>query len=131
MILLDTHALIWWFEGSPKLSLAAKAAIENAQRLSRVTISSLSCWEIALLNAHGRIHLSTELHNWIKAIQKLRRVRFIPVDNHIAVASVELPGQFHKDPAHRIIVATALTMNIPLVTIDQKIRAYPHVRTIW
>ncbi|TYQ07150.1 UNVERIFIED_ORG: PIN domain nuclease of toxin-antitoxin system [Zoogloea ramigera] len=131
MILLDTHALIWWFEGSPKLSLAAKAAIENAQRLSRVTISSLSCWEIALLNAHGRIHLSTELHNWIKAIQKLRRVRFIPVDNHIAVASVELPGQFHKDPADRIIVATALTMNIPLVTIDQKIRAYPHVRTIW
>lgn len=130
MILLDTHALIWWFEGSPKLSLAAKAAIENAQRLSRVTISSLSCWEIALLNAHGRIHLSTELHNWIKAIQKLRRVRFIPVDNHIAVASVELPGQFHKDPADRIIVATALTMNIPLVTIDQKIRAYPHVRTI-
>lgn len=131
MILLDTHALIWWFEGSPKLSLAAKAAIENAQRLSRVTISSLSCWEIALLNAHGRIHLSTELHNWIKAIQKLRRVRFIPVDNHIAVASVELPGQFHKDPADRIIVATAITMNIPVVTVDHKIRAYPHVRTIW
>jgi len=131
MILLDTHALIWWFEGSPKLSLAAKAAIENAQRLSRVTISSLSCWEIALLNAHGRIHLSTELHNWITAIQKHRRVRFIPVDNHIAVASVELPGQFHKDPADRIIVATAITMNIPVVTVDHKIHAYPHVRTIW
>lgn len=131
MILLDTHALIWWFEGSPKLSLAAKAAIENAQRLSRVTISSLSCWEIALLNAHGRIHLSAELHTWIAAIQKLRRVRFIPVDNHIAVASVELPGQFHKDPADRIIVATAITMNIPVVTVDHKIRASPHVRTIW
>lgn len=118
-------------KAAPSFLSPPKAAIENAQRLSRVTISSLSCWEIALLNAHGRIHLSTELHNWIKAIQKLRRVRFIPVDNHIAVASVELPGQFHKDPADRIIVATALTMNIPLVTIDQKIRAYPHVRTIW
>ena len=131
MILLDTHALIWWFEGSPRLSLAAKAAIENARRLSRVTISSLSCWEIALLNAHGRIDLSAELHDWIIAIQKLRRVRFIPVNNKIAITSVELPGQFHKDPADRIIVATAITMNIPLVTVDQKIRAYPHVQTIW
>ncbi|MDR7052423.1 PIN domain nuclease of toxin-antitoxin system [Duganella sp. 3397] len=131
MILLDTHALIWWFEGSPRLSLAAKAAIENARRLSRVTISSLSCWEIALLNAHGRIDLSAELHDWITAIEKLRRVRFIPVNNDIAIASVELPGQFHKDPADRIIVATAITMNIPLVTVDQKIRAYPHVQTIW
>ena len=131
MILLDTHALIWWFEGSPRLSLAAKAAIENPRRLSRVTISSLSCWEIALLNAHGRIDLSAELHDWIIAIQKLRRVRFIPVNNKIAITSVELPGQFHKDPADRIIVATAITMNIPLVTVDQKIRAYPHVQTIW
>lgn len=131
MILLDTHALIWWFEGSPRLSLAAKAAIENARRLSRVTISSLSCWEIALLNAHGRIDLSAELHDWITAIEKLRRVRFIPVNNDIAIASVALPGQFHKDPADRIIVATAITMNIPLVTVDQKIRAYPHVQTIW
>lgn len=130
-MLLDTHALIWWFEGSPKRSLAAKAAIENARRLSRVAISSLSCWEIALLNAHGRIHLATELHNWVAAIQKLRRVRFVPVGNNIAVTSVELPGQIHNDPADRIIVATALTMNIPLVTVDQQIRAYAHVQNIW
>ena len=131
MILLDTHALLWWYQGSPRLSLAAKAAIEKSRRISRVGIPAFSCWEIALLNAHGRITLSDELHVWMTTIQKLRRVSFIPVDREIAVASVELPGQFHKDPADRIIVATAMVRNIPLVTIDQKIRAYPHLQTIW
>ena len=53
------------------------------------------------------------------------------VDNEIAVKSVELPGEFHKDPADRLIVATARKMAAPLVTADDKIRAYPHVRTLW
>lgn len=56
---------------------------------------------------------------------------FVAVDNEIAVKSTELPGEFHKDPADRIIVATARKLAAPLITVDDKIRAYPHVRTIW
>ena len=55
----------------------------------------------------------------------------MPVDNVIAVRSTELPGDFHKDPADRFIVATARKLSAPLVTADEKIRAYAHVRTIW
>jgi PIN domain nuclease of toxin-antitoxin system len=56
---------------------------------------------------------------------------FVPVDNEIAVRSVELPGEIHKDPADRMIVATARKLAAPLVTADEKIQNYPHVRTIW
>jgi PIN domain nuclease of toxin-antitoxin system len=55
----------------------------------------------------------------------------LPVDVDIALKSVHLPGQFHKDPADRMIVATARKLAVPLVTKDEKIRAYPHVKTIW
>ena len=58
-------------------------------------------------------------------------MRFLPVDVEIATKSVELPGEFHKDPADRIIVATARKLAAPLITKDDKIRAYPHVKTIW
>jgi len=58
-------------------------------------------------------------------------VRFIPLDNTIALRSIELPGHFHPDPADRIIVATAMTMGLALVTRDQKMLDYPHLQTIW
>ncbi len=58
-------------------------------------------------------------------------MQFIPVDNEIGIEAANLPGEFHKDPADRIIVATGRKFGAPVVTADEKIRAYPHVRTIW
>jgi PIN domain nuclease of toxin-antitoxin system len=55
----------------------------------------------------------------------------VPVDNTITLRSVDLPGNFHPDPADRIIAATAMTMGLPLVTRDDKIRNYQHLKTIW
>jgi PIN domain nuclease of toxin-antitoxin system len=64
-------------------------------------------------------------------VSQVEAVSFVPVDNDIAVKSIELPGEFHKDPADRIIVATARKLGAPLVTVDDRIRSYPHVRTLW
>lgn len=58
-------------------------------------------------------------------------VRFMPVNNEIGIKSTQLPGEFHKDPADRMIVATARKLAVPLVTADQRIIDYPHVKTIW
>ena len=132
MIVLDTHILIWWATGDiSKLSTAAHAAIQTELAEGEIVISAISSWELAALVAKGRIALSMDTDAWLDAVQQLEAVRFMPVDNQIAVKSVTLPGEFHKDTADRMIVATARQLSAPLVTADEKIRTYPHVRTIW
>ncbi len=131
MILLDTHTFVWWHEVDLRLSASARLVIEQEQQTGQVMVSSLSCWEIALLVDRGKLVLSEDIHAWIATIEAQRSVDFIPVDNLIAIASVQLPAGLSRDPADRIIVATAMLRNIPLVTVDRTIRAYPHVQTIW
>ena len=72
-----------------------------------------------------------DISAWLSLVEEIGEVRFIPVDNAIAVDAVALPGEFHKDPADRLIVATARKLGAPIVTADEKIRNYAHVRTIW
>ncbi|TFW23417.1 type II toxin-antitoxin system VapC family toxin [Duganella callida] len=131
MILLDTHALVWWVEFSPRLSNTARQAIATERQSGRIGISAFSCWQIALLVSRGKLSISNEINTWLAAIEALNRICFIPVDHAIAVRSVYLPAGLHDDPADRIIVATAMMKNIPIVTVDTRIRAYPHVQTIW
>lgn len=132
MIVLDTHALLWWASGEHgQLSRAALQAIEAELDGGCIAISSISAWELAMLVARGRVALSFDSSEWLALTAQIEAVRFVPVDNEIAVKSVELPGEFHKDPADRIIVATARKLGAPLVTADEKILAYPHLRTIW
>ncbi len=113
------------------LSGRAEQAIAQAVKQKGVIISSISTWEIALLVARERLALTIDVRDWIRKTEGLPFVRFMPVDNTIALRSVSLPGLFHQDPADRIITATAMTMGIPLVTRDNKILSYPHVQTIW
>ena len=72
-----------------------------------------------------------DVEEWLSAVEQIEAVNFVPVDNEIAVRSAQLPGEFHKDPADRIIVATSRKLGAPLVTADEKIRGYRHVRSIW
>lgn len=131
MIVLDTHAWLWWISNPEKLGLAAASAIEQAMQENGILISSISTWEIALLVSKGRLTLSIDVRDWVRKTESLPFIRFIPVDNTIALRSVDLPGDFHPDPADRIIVATALSTGLPLITKDEKIRACSFVRTIW
>jgi len=132
LILLDTHCLFWWVNGdSGKLSANAVDAIAAERPGGQILVSSITAWETAMLVARGRLGLAMDVTPWLAAVQEIEEVRFVPVDNEIAAQAVALPGLFHKDPADRMIVATARRFGSPLVTADEKILGYPHVRTIW
>lgn len=131
MIVLDTHTLVWWVTDDGLLSKKAKSVIEREQSEGEIMVSAISAWEITMLVTQERLVLSMEVNSWLSTVGAIEGLRFLPVDVEIAAKSVELPGVFHKDPADRMIVATARKLSVPLVTQDEKIRAYPHVRTIW
>ncbi len=132
MIVLDTHALVWWVNGDSALFRAAGRAIERERkRQGEIVISSISAWEIAMLIQKERLVLSMDVETWLRTVAEVPGVRFVPVDNDVAVESTRLPGRFHKDPADRLIVALARTLSAPLVTSDRRIRGYRHVKTIW
>jgi len=131
VIVLDTHALIWWVTNDVALSKKAKTAIERERAGGEIIVSAISAWEIAMLVERETIAFSMDVENWLATVQQIPGVRFTPVDVDISLKSVQLPGEFHKDPADRLIVATARKFAAPLVTKDLEIRAYAHVKTIW
>lgn len=131
MILLDTHVWVWWVGEPERLSARARKAIDEARVTDRVAVSSISVWEVALLVSKGRLQLTLDVDDWIARSEALPFLRFIPVDNHIARRSVSLPPPLHDDPADRIITATAMILDVQLVTKDQRMREYEPVETVW
>ncbi len=131
MILLDTHALIWWLLQSPQLSKNAAKRINEELKVNKILVSSISIWEISLLAHKNRLPLSVYPDIWLKKIEGFPELEFVPVNNTIAFESTILPGTFHSDPADRFIVATARVSGAALLTKDAKIRKYKHVETIW
>jgi len=131
VIVLDTHSWVWWANGSDELSRAARTRTEAALREDRLLVSSISVWEVAMLVERGRLRLAIAVDEWVGQAERIPGLRFVPVTNAIALRSMQLPGRFHKDPADRIIVATALSHGATVVTRDDRIRGYEHVRTVW
>jgi PIN domain nuclease of toxin-antitoxin system len=128
MIVLDTAAWIWRASDPKALSQRARRAIEEAER---VLVSAISVWEVALLVAKRRIQIDRSVEQWVDIALALPGIQLAPLEPAIAIRSTKLPGEFHPDPADRIIVATALEHGVPVVTPDERIRAYPHVQSTW
>ncbi len=132
MIVLDTHTLIWWVNQDEKLSSAAKEAIGGELvNGGQLLISAITAWEIAMLLEKGCLALTMDLDEWLATVSSIEQVLFVPIDVGVGVQSVRLPGEFHSDPADRMIVALARQYAVPLVTADRKILNYKHVKTIW
>ena len=133
MIVLDTHALIWWVNGDSKLSARARKVIESEMTVDggKILVSAITAWEIAMLVNKNRLVLTMDLIEWLDTVRSIDAVQFVPIDNEVAVRSVQLPGDFHPDPADRMITALARHYSAMLVTNDDKIRNYRHVKTIW
>ena len=131
MVLLDTHAWVWFVSNPENLSDQARSSIEAAMEKKAIHISSISTWEVALLVSRNRLKLTMNVQDWIQRSEALPFMKFIPVNNSIAVQSVYLPPPLHNDPADRIIIATALSLGMPVVTKDEKIINYSHIETIW
>jgi PIN domain nuclease of toxin-antitoxin system len=129
MLILDTHIWVWWNQDDPQLSLCQKTAIEDA-RGKGIGICTISLLEIARLVQRGRIALPKPTHEWFDMALTQEGIMLISITPEIAIGSVALPDTFHKDPADRLIVATARAYNCPLVTADKEILAYPHVKLV-
>lgn len=131
MILLDTHAWVWWMANPARLSPKAAEAIRKAEKGSEIGIGAISCWELAMLVAKGRIGLSLDVEEWIEKSLKLPAVRLLELTPKIAVLSSRLEGRPPSDPADRILIATAKAHGIPVVTKDGEIRDYLYVEAVW
>lgn len=131
MILLDTHAWIWWLTNPERLPSKATKAIREAMKNYRVVISAMSVWEIAMLCAKGRLEFATDYREFIRQTEKLAFVQFVAPDNAILLNSVNLPDYTGRDPADRIIIATANHLSATLISKDDTMREYRQVRTLW
>ncbi len=129
MILLDTHAWIWWVSAPEHLSSRASEAIDAAVSIG---VSPISAWEIATKAARGRLELDRPVDVWVTQALARPRVEVVALSPAIAVSAGLLGGAgFHGDPADRILVASARSQRCPLVTKDTRIRAWPDVETLW
>ncbi|MCX7841173.1 MAG: type II toxin-antitoxin system VapC family toxin [Anaerolineae bacterium] len=129
MIVLDTHIWVWWVHGDVHLTPTQREAI-IANETDVIGVSAISCWEIAKLVEYGRLELPVLLEEWFEQALDYPGIQLLALTPEIAIESTRLPGNFHRDPADQIIVATARVYNCPLVTLDEKILNYPHVTTI-
>jgi PIN domain nuclease of toxin-antitoxin system len=126
LILLDTHIWLWWLSDSPQLTAAAARTLEEAEPDS-LAISAISFWEVANKAAAGGLDLGKPVWEWVEEALLAPTINIEPITARIAVEAALLPGDFHKDPADRLIVATARVMGVPLLSMDRKITAYQHV----
>ncbi len=131
MIVLDTHVWVWWLSKSTPLPPRVHKVLAEAMANRAMYVSSMSVWEVAQLVARGRLRLTMDSADWIAKSESFPFLHFVPVDNRIALKSVQLPGPLHTDPADRMIIATALVLGGTLITKDEKLLQYPHVKTLW
>jgi len=129
MILLDTHIWIWWIQGDPRLK-EDRVNWMAEQEEQGLGISIISGWEIAKLVENNHLQLPNAIDKWLEQALNYPGIRLLELTLPIVLNSTQLPPPFHRDPADQIIVATARVHDIPLLTADQKILDYPHVRTI-
>jgi PIN domain nuclease of toxin-antitoxin system len=125
LIVVDTHVWIWVVEGDrTALSAAAIEAIQGAARGGGVRVSAISVWEVAMLEAKGRISLSRPVSDWVHAALHAPGVRLLPLSPEIAIGSTRLPGSPQGDPADRILMASARHLGGQLATCDREILSY-------
>lgn len=129
MIVLDTHAWLWWLSAPEKLSDTAANAIERAPRIG---VSTLSAWELAMLSSRGRIALDREVSTWVGQGLAGERVEPLAPSAQVAVTAGLLDADhFPGDPVDRLIYATARSLGATLVTRDRAIRAFDPQGTLW
>jgi PIN domain nuclease of toxin-antitoxin system len=129
-ILLDTHAWFWALNEPERLSKKALETITTAKPSER-GIASISMWEFAMMVTKKKVEISMALDQWLEQAVSTTGITVLPMSPQIAVESCTLPGRFHKDPADRLITATARVHGLILVTKDTKILGYQYVRTAW
>ena len=128
MIVLDTHAWIWWRADPDRLSAPVTRAIAGADH---VGISSISVWELGMLVRRGRLTLDRDVEQWVRNALSGGRVSVLAPDADVALAAALLDDEFPGDPADRLIYATARQAGARLVTRDERIARFDPARALW
>ena len=130
VILLDTHIVLWLAEGTPKLTRHALSAIERARANGAgLAICDISLVELAMIYSKGRYSLAVPFDRFLEETEA--RFTVLPITSRCAARLAALPASYPRDPADRIIGATALSEGLRLITADQAIRRSRAVLTVW
>lgn len=119
--LLDTHILLWWHGDRVRLSPEQRDIVEAADGEAPLWVSDISLWEVATLYGLGRIRLKLPLREWLEKAVAPPLVRRHGISPPVAAELAALPDSFHRDPADRILVATARVLGATLLTRDRRI----------
>jgi len=128
VIVLDTHAWLWWVSEPARLGKGARRALRAG---ARIGVPAICCLEVATAAVRGRIALDREPLEWMQEALALPRVELLPLSPAVAARAAALPRRFPGDPADRLIVATAQVEAAPLVTRDDRLRGQPGLETVW
>jgi PIN domain nuclease of toxin-antitoxin system len=130
VILLDTHVVVWLAFDQSQLSRNAKATINDArQNGDGLAISDITLLELTTLSRKARIRLDISLESFLREVEA--RFIVLPISGRACVRALALPATYPKDPADRIIGATAIVEGLSLLTADREIRRSRALRTIW
>lgn len=125
LLLLDTPVWIWVVEGAAaELAAPAIARIEKASDAGAIRVAAISVWEVAVLEARGRLRLALEIDEWVRRALRAPGTQLVPLSPEIAVDSARLPGDPDGDPVDRMLIATARRIGASLVTRDERLLAY-------
>ena len=128
-VLLDTCSLIWAASDPEKLTpRVADTLLAND---TAVWVSAISCAELACLVERRRIAIDRHWKTWFRHVIDMNSWGVADIDLQVVEEAYSLPGEYHRDPADRIIAATARIKQLTILTADQKILDYPHVETMW
>lgn len=131
MILLDTHALVWWAAGASELPARARRAIQAEARHRSVGASAISLFEIATAARRGRLRFNVPVEQWLADLVLLPELGIEPVNAAIAQLAGSFDDSMPGDPADRMIVATAIQLQARLVTADDRLRRVRQIETVW
>lgn len=128
MIVLDTHAWLWWMASDARLSNGGRRAIEAS---TDIGVPAICCWELALLVRREKIRLALGPLEWIHEALRMQSVRLLPLSPEVAVLANTACDVLHRDPVDRIVIATALHLGASLVTADERINRAGLVSVVW
>jgi len=121
-LLLDTHIALWLDSGSERLRLDTREAIDRCwQNGGSILLSAVSAWEIALLLDTGRINLDSTIEAWLDRFTDRPGIDAVPLTHHATAGAYRLHHLPHRDPADRLLIATAIELACPMVTYDARI----------
>ena len=131
MIVLDTHALVWWASEPARLSRRARQTLQTFARRQELAASAISVFEIVTAERRGRLAFTLPVEEWLDELRRLPEVTIHPVTDAVAQMAGRFDDSVPRDPADRLIAATAIALDAPLLTADSGLRQTPGLRTIW